>query len=437
MAQLENSTKNFVDISVKDPISIRFESTNNALSTENDPELEETKILIKNREYSKIKKLTPELAKQIAEKQEAGMSFDSLTNIDVNTIKEFCKYYKQEQGELFLPNIKHLDKDALTELATKYKGYTLGIWITKLDKDEAAELAKFGNGPTSHELVLWITELDKNVARELSNFVWNYGWIWFTDLKLDNMEVAKEFANFRAGTIILQWPINDNEIVKQLVYINELVPNIKIVIKNESLSAIEEQEAKEILVRKSIQEKCGYFGYPKKERPSDGDFTASQFYDEDGLAHFGNEKLMRHDHDMKAVKRVWKWNDEILPEWEELRDKRKLSFDWQNNKIKSWWQETLLESINADKEQIKLDWLDLELSIDEWIWLANLKNFVKDKRWSRKVEYKRDLVNKNVSLDKTLCLGNTMLITRADLEKEVSVCTDEEIIKKIAEWMNK
>ncbi|MBQ2600345.1 hypothetical protein II582_03075 [bacterium] len=127
MAQLENSTKNFVDISVKDPISIRFESTNNALSTENDPELEETKILIKNREYSKIKKLTPELAKQIAEKQEAGMSFDSLTNIDVNTIKEFCKYYKQEQGELFLPNIKHLDKDALTELATKYKGYTLGI----------------------------------------------------------------------------------------------------------------------------------------------------------------------------------------------------------------------------------------------------------------------------------------------------------------------
>jgi len=197
------------------------------------------------------------------------------------------------------------------------------------------------------------------------------------------------------------------------------------------------QSSKENLVRESIQEKCKYFGYPEKERPSDDDFIQYRFYTEDVNEHYGNEKLMRHDYDMKAVKRVWKWNDEILPKWEELRDKRKLSFDWQNNKIISWWQETLLESINADEEQIKLDWLDLELSIDEWIWLANLRNFVKNKYWNENVEYKRDLVNKNVSLEKTLCVGNTMLTTRSDLEKQIPACVDEEIIKKIVEWMNK
>ena len=197
------------------------------------------------------------------------------------------------------------------------------------------------------------------------------------------------------------------------------------------------ESSKENLIRERIQEKCKYFGYPEKERPSDDDFTEYGFYNEDVNEHYGNEKLMRHDYDMKAVKRVWKWNDEILPKWEELRDKRKLSFDWQNNKIISWWQETLLESINADEEQIKLDWLDLELSIDEWIWLANLRNFVKNKYWNENVEYKRDLVNKNVSLEKTLCVGNTMLTTRSDLEKQIPACVDEEIIKKIVEWMNK
>jgi hypothetical protein len=119
----------------------------------------------------------------------------------------------------------------------------------------------------------------------------------------------------------------------------------------------------------------------------------------------------------------WKWQ-----RWN-------IEYDWERNVIKSWWRTVKVDRIS--ERNIKLSWLDLTLWLEEWIWLANFKNWLKKTYGTKKVEFKRDLINRNFNFKKTFVVDGVMLITRWDLENRVSICSDDKVMEKIAEWLNK
>lgn len=112
-----------------------------------------------------------------------------------------------------------------------------------------------------------------------------------------------------------------------------------------------------------------------------------------------------------------------------------IKYHWDTKNVTSWDNEVSVDSITFDS--IKLTWLDVQLNIWEWLWLANFKNWFKRQYWNKKVEFKRDIINKNLSFGKTLVVGDTMLITRWDLEKRVAQCSDDTVVEKIVTWLNK
>lgn len=187
-------------------------------------------------------------------------------------------------------------------------------------------------------------------------------------------------------------------------------------------------------------------------------------------------------------------------EWEELREnlwslqkkieetKEKINWQWirwnieydeQTSSIRSRNWETVVDDF--DGNNMKLVWLDLNLSLEEWLWLANFKNWVeymliekrknaktekywygKWKKWERLwpflngeykkwervwqrmthtesfyVDYKSSIMNKKFSYKKTLYIDDTMLITREKLEEYIPACSDEKVMKEIALWLRR
>ena len=111
-----------------------------------------------------------------------------------------------------------------------------------------------------------------------------------------------------------------------------------------------------------------------------------------------------------------------------------IEYDPVKKVIKSWWKEVEVSLISENN--IKLKWLDLNLTLQEWVWLANFKNWLKYTYWDKKVEYTWWILNRSFSYRNTFYVGDTMLITRWDLEKYCPVCESDENTEKICERLN-
>lgn len=83
--------------------------------------------------------------------------------------------------------------------------------------------------------------------------------------------------------------------------------------------------------------------------------------------------------------------------------------------------------------EMELYWLDLDLSLEEWIWLANFKNRLKDTYWYKTVEHAYWFKS---GWYYTFYVGNTKIINRSSLEKFCPACKDHDTRKKIASWLN-
>lgn len=104
--------------------------------------------------------------------------------------------------------------------------------------------------------------------------------------------------------------------------------------------------------------------------------------------------------------------------------------------ITSWGNGTKVEKISEENDSMKLEWLNLKLTMQEWVWLANLKNKVK--HMDKKVSFRRSYINRWLNLEKTLHVNKTtMLIKRETLNKHIPACEDDEVVEKICEWLNK
>ena len=134
--------------------------------------------------------------------------------------------------------------------------------------------------------------------------------------------------------------------------------------------------------------------------------------------------------------------------------REQIKFDTDTSTLKSWGNETkIILPADWSIETIHLDWLDLDLPIKEWLWLANFNNRIKSEYPNKKVEFWTDIINRRWimgllygsyargaiiadSWRKTLKINWTMLLNRSDLVKYCSVCKSDEAMKKITEWIN-
>ena len=116
-----------------------------------------------------------------------------------------------------------------------------------------------------------------------------------------------------------------------------------------------------------------------------------------------------------------------------------IKFDIKTSTLKSWGNETkIVLPEDWSIETIHLDWLDLDLPIKEWLWLANFRNRIKSEYPNKKVEFWADIINRKIiAWKKTLKINWVMLLTRSDFIKYCSVCESDEVMEKIAEWLNK
>lgn len=105
-----------------------------------------------------------------------------------------------------------------------------------------------------------------------------------------------------------------------------------------------------------------------------------------------------------------------------------IKFNQNTNMIKSWWEhEVKVEEITENS--MRLEWLDLQLSLQEWVWLANFKNRLKATYWSQEV--------KSLSFGYPFIIGRTRIIKRETLEKFCPICRNNDAREKIRKWLNK
>lgn len=125
---------------------------------------------------------------------------------------------------------------------------------------------------------------------------------------------------------------------------------------------------------------------------------------------------------------VWQWK------------RGNIEYDPEKSTVKSWWQEIKIEEKNG-KYLIK--WLDHWFTnLKEMLWIANFRNWTKNKFSWKKIKYDFDLFNSSFSFKNTLVVSeswpksDTMLIARGDLENYCSSCKNDEFVKNLATWLN-
>ena len=132
-----------------------------------------------------------------------------------------------------------------------------------------------------------------------------------------------------------------------------------------------------------------------------------------------------------------------------------IAFDAEKATLKSWKKETkIILPKDWGIEPVRLDGLDLDLPLKEWLRLANFRNRIKFEYPNKKVKFWVDLINRKWimglfsglytrssviadSLRKTLKINWTMLLTRSDFIKYCSICESDEAMEKIAGWLNR
>jgi len=339
-----------------------------------------------NEDLSELDSLREKTQPQLSDLQNDVLSkagyFDELTHIDVNVAKELAKH---KGVNLSLNWLTHIDVDVARELA-KYEwreGYWWCLslnWLTHIDVDVARELAKSKCGSIS---LSWLTHIDVDVAKELAKHTWTLTLMWLTSI--------------------------DENVVRELAKKRNLTKRLSDWVTQSSLVNIDWSNLKDIDEKTIIE----FSKYPELLF-NDYTLTIRRL-----VFDLKMRKLEKTIEGTKP-KMNWKW--------------QRWSIDRKNEKLKSWGNEIGIRVISLEK--MTLDWLDLELTHEEWVWLANFRNWLKKTYWNKKVEFKRDLLNKNLSFRKTFVVDGTTLIIRWDLEERIPMCSDDKVMEKILEWLN-
>lgn len=301
-----------------------------------------------------------------------------LTSLDAETAKALAEF---EWRELYFGLLTSLDVDTARALA-EFKW----IWIslnslTSLDAETARALAEFEWKLFDLD---WLTSLDVETARALAGFKWDVLSLnWLTSL---DVEIARELAQFRWSNLHLFRVTN----------ISDEVVEILIPIKSKIVSLELDNRIKEVELRDEIWKKT-------------------------------NKDLWILQQKIEGTRKKidWKW------------ERWNLEFDWSSRSIKSWWNAVKVAErefyMREQPERIILEWLDLPLYLEEWVWLANFKNRFKHSYPGQKVEYKTDIKNKKfMNFWKTFVVKDKTLVARRDLP----VYRNDKEMEKIAEWLN-
>lgn len=277
-----------------------------------------------------------------------------------------------QEVSLNLDCLTSIDEEIAWELVN-FHWMTLSLnWLTSLDEETAWELVKFG----WYNLWLdWLTSLDKETAWQLAKFKWDDLWLdWLTSL---DKETAWELAKFKWDLLWLSWLTNiPDEVAKILMPIKSKIRGYEL---NKKINEVEKKIMDEWL--QTLQD--GIQNTNKNENWSKNRWNVS--YDVD------------------------KW-------------------------IVSWWKTVSVEYVT--KDSIQLEWLDMQLNHEQWLWLANFKNWLKNIYWDKKVEFKRDVINRRFDMKKTFVVGGKMLISRWDLESHLPMCKDDSVMENILTWLN-
>ena len=111
-----------------------------------------------------------------------------------------------------------------------------------------------------------------------------------------------------------------------------------------------------------------------------------------------------------------------------------MEYNEEEHEIMSWWNTVKVE--RKSKDSIKLGWLEWMLTFEEWMWLANFKNWFKHTYPGQQVEFKKDRLNRSFELRKTLCVGNKMLMSRDGLRERLPFLRDDDLVEVLVDWLN-
>ena len=136
---------------------------------------------------------------------------------------------------------------------------------------------------------------------------------------------------------------------------------------------------------------------------------------------------------------------------ERQNERWNIVYDPEKKTIKSRWNEIKIEVSSRERESVfswekkvvvecKLDWLSDKLDIEEWLWLANFRNWARKKyRW-KKVEVwkgKHWPLWKDTLVVDAWWMFWTRMITREALDKNLPTFDSDEWREKIAKWLTK
>ena len=279
--------------------------------------------------------------------------------------------------------LTQIDVDVARELVNhKWRVLSLN-GLTQIDVDVARELAKF-----KWTLRLeGLTQIDVDVARELANHQWDLSLIWLRHVDVD---VVKELENHSSEIRIGDW----------------ITRRSRITIDWSRLEDLDESTIMELWKDEIFRDHSSVLYYLFNSTIMGKPINDIQTFVE------GRKKRKNW--------KEWRWN---------------IEYNHGDRSIVSWWNKVRIYELTP--ENIILEWLDLPLSLEEWVWLANFKNFVKYTYPGKTVEFKKDIWNKKfMNFRETFVVENKTLIARRNLEEYCSICKSDEVMEKITEWLN-
>ena len=389
MADLENL--NSKEDLARIPDNMEFPETNETI--EKDPELVKTREIIEKWwNTSQITKLTPELTDMMLKSDKLYLD---LAALDLHNLTEIDKW--------------------VAEKLVWYKGTRIDLsWLTEIDEWVAENLSKITQ--CDHIILDWLSNISEWVAKKLSWFLWTIELNWLWEISVD---VARALSN-HIWTLTLSGLTDiDAQVVRELANHTKMTQiNMwwgKVWLG--SLINLDWQKLQN-MDEETIREFAKHYSRPIFFN----DWTGT-------INRLKREFIMKDP--INKIQRTINTTKE-KENWQ--ADRWDIEYNDKNWTITSRWYETKTWGIRTNF--MELYWLALGLSHEEWVWLANLKNWIKykkDTEWGDKqVEYKEVLFHK-----KTLCMGNTILISRRNLGKFFPKCVDDKIMEQIVEWLNK
>ena len=130
---------------------------------------------------------------------------------------------------------------------------------------------------------------------------------------------------------------------------------------------------------------------------------------------------------------------------ERQNERWNIIYDPEKKTVKSRWNEIKIEVSSVEKKsrlskekktvvECQLDWLPEKLDIEEWLRLANFRNWARKKYKWEKIEYWY-WSHQMIFARETLIHGRTRLIEKDTLEKKLTSFNSDEWFEKIAEWL--